>query len=121
MKIVRISSLVIGLSMILQWIFFLLTGNVPELSTTPISITFHIVIELITAIMLISVFFQLKNPKKWNLFFAAYAQGMLGYTVINSAGYFAQSGDWIFLVMFTILLVVSVMNLIHIYTYSNKG
>jgi len=39
-------------------------------------------------------------------------QGMLGYTVVNSAGYFAQSGDWIFLVMFAVLLFFSLRNLV---------
>ena len=35
---------------------------------------------------------------------------MLGYTVVNSSGYFAQSGDYIFLFMFAILLAVSILN-----------
>jgi hypothetical protein len=45
MRLVRISSLIIGLCMIFQWIFFLAVGQVPELETTPVSITFHIVID----------------------------------------------------------------------------
>lgn len=111
MKFVRITSLIIGLLMISQWIFFLTTGNVPELETARVSITFHIVIELITALMLMSIFFILKKNKRRFLFMAAYIQGMLGYTVVNSSGYFVQSGDFIFLLMFIILLAVSVINL----------
>jgi hypothetical protein len=111
MKFVRISSLIIGLCMIFQWVFFLTTGQVPELETAPISIVFHIVIELITACVLIAVFFLLKTPRPGRTVFAAYGQGMLGYTVVNSAGYFAQSGDWIFLMMFAVLLFFSLGNL----------
>jgi hypothetical protein len=97
--------------MIFQWVFFLTTGQVPELETAPISIVFHIVIELITACVLITVFFLLKTPGPGRTVFAAYGQGMLGYTVVNSAGYFAQSGDWIFLMMFAVLLFFSLGNL----------
>jgi hypothetical protein len=40
MKFVRVSSIVIGLLMIGQWMFFLFTGNVPELQSAPVSIPF---------------------------------------------------------------------------------
>ncbi len=110
MKFVRISSLVIGLGMIVQWLFFLLTNNVPEIRTAPVSISFHITIELLTATILLSIFFLLRKPTEGKKYLAVYGQGMLGYTVVNSAGYFAQSGDWIFLIMFSILLCVSFIN-----------
>ncbi len=112
MKIVQVSSLSIGACMMLQWIFFLVTGSVPELETAPVSITFHIVIEIITAFMLVSLFFLLRKPNPWKLSMAAYVQGMLGYTVVNSAGYFAQSGQWFFLVMFALLLCFSILNMV---------
>jgi len=110
MKFVRISSLVIGLGMVGQWLFFLLTNNVPEIQTAPVSISFHLTIELLTALILISVFFLLRETTEKKRYFAVYGQGMLGYTVVNSAGYFAQSGDWMFLIMFSLLLCVSVVN-----------
>jgi len=98
--------------MIFQWVFFLTAGQVPELETAPVSITFHIVIELITALVLITAFIVLKTPGRGRTAFAVYGQGMLGYTVVNSAGYFAQSGDWIFFVMFAVLLFFSLGNLL---------
>lgn len=109
-KTVRISSLIIGILMIGQWVFFIASGNVPELKTTPISIIFHIVIELITALLLIFSAIALHKPEKWKIYLAVYSQGMLGYTVVNSSGYFAQSGEWIFIVMFALLLAVSIIN-----------
>ncbi len=119
MKFVRISSLVIGLSMILQWIFFLITGNVPEFETEPIGIIFHITIEIITALLLMSIFIFLRKPNRAKKYIAVYGQGMLGYTVVNSAGYFAQSGDWLFLLMFTVLLFFSIFNSMKIIKYNN--
>lgn len=111
MRFVRISSFVIGMMMVFQWAFFLLTGNVPELESAPVSIIFHITIELITATLLCSTFFQLRNPSAGTISLAIYTQGMLGYTVVNSAGYFAQSGQWLFVLIFSLLLALSVWNL----------
>ena len=118
MKFVRISSAVIGSLMIIQWVFFLVTGNVPELNTTPVSIIFHICIENITAVILIYGAFLCK---KWAIrqTVLLYGQGMIGYTVVNSAGYFAQSGDWLFVGMFAILLGISVYNAVLLYKQRN--
>ncbi len=53
MKFVKISSASIGALMLMQWLFFLATGNVPELETAPVSISFHLAIEFMTALALI--------------------------------------------------------------------
>jgi hypothetical protein len=114
MRTVRISSLAIGLLMIAQWIFFLSSANVPEISTAPVEIIFHIVIEMITAILLIMVFILLKKASKWKKMLSVYAQGMLGYTAVNSTGYFVQDGQWVFLLMFAAVLAFSILNTIMI-------
>lgn len=109
MKFVKVSSAVIGFLMIAQWVFFIVTGNVPEFETAPISIGFHISIEILTAIILIyAALISKKRVVRQSLLL--YGQGMLGYTVINSSGYFAQSGQWPFLLMFAALLGVSIYN-----------
>ncbi|MCF7832011.1 MAG: hypothetical protein K9N05_00345 [Candidatus Marinimicrobia bacterium] len=109
MKFVKISSAIIGMLMILQWVFFIVTGNIPEFETAPVSIAFHISIEIITAVLLIfSSLICKKRVIRETLLL--YGQGMLGYTVINSAGYFAQSGQWLFLAMFAVLLLISIYN-----------
>jgi len=109
MKFVKVSSAIIGFMIIIQWVFFIITGNVPEFETTPVSIIFHIVIEISTALLLIfaSLICKVRIKRQTLLL---YGQGMLGYTVVNSAGYFAQSGQWGFLLMFGALLFVSIYN-----------
>lgn len=109
MKFVKISSIVMGLLIINQWLFFLITGNIPELKTAPIEITVHITIELITAAVLIASAMLFTADKKKSVI-CIFGQGMLGYSVVNSAGYFAQSGQWPFLIMFGVLLIISVIN-----------
>ena len=78
------------------------------------SIGFHISIEIITAILLIyaSLICKKRVVRETLLL---YGQGMLGYTVINSAGYFAQSGQWLFLAIFAVLLAISIFNAVQLF------
>lgn len=110
MVYVRITSLIIGSLMIGQWVFFIISGNVPELDSAPLEIAFHLSAEAITALLLISTFFILKKPTPQTKFVATFSQGLLAYTVINSSGYFAQSGNWFFLIIFGLLLLLALLN-----------
>ena len=88
-----------------------MTGSVPELQTAPVIISFHLAIEFMTAIALVVTGFLLQVSKRERYVLSAFAQGMLGYTVVNSPDYFAQSGEYALVVMFAVLLVVSLLNL----------
>lgn len=114
MKKARVISVSIGSLIMIQWVFFIITRNVPEFQTAPISISFHIFIEVVTALVLISIYFILKEPCGWKVNFAVFGQGMLAYTAVNSAGYFAQSGQWIFIIMFLIILTLAITNVVWI-------
>lgn len=94
-----------------QWIFFLSTGNVPELETAPLEIAFHLSAELITALALILAFLLIHRKQRAARLVAAAAQGMLIYTVINSAGYFAQGGEWPLVAVFGMLFCIASLNL----------
>jgi len=118
MKFVKISSISIGALMLMQWLFFLATGNVPELETAPVSISFHLAIEFMTALALILTGILLHESKRDKWILSAFAQGMLAYTVVNSPGYFAQNGEYVLVVMFAILLAISIINLSILYRNS---
>lgn len=96
MKKVRLISLGIGGLILIQWLFFIITRKVPEFQTAPISISFHILIEVVTAFVLMSVYFLLKKPSRWKVNFAIFGQGMLGYTAVNSSGFLANPGSGFF-------------------------
>ena len=107
MKFSAIFALCVGVLMLLQWAFFLLTGNVPELQTAPWSIAFHLAAEFLTAILLIISGMMLIRKHLLGKHIFLLAVGMVVYAMVNSAGYFAQSGDWIFVMMFGVLLVLA--------------
>lgn len=119
MRFVKISSVFIGALMLFQWLFFLATGNVPELETTPVIISFHLAIEFITAIALIVTGISLRASKQEWWVLSAFAQGMLSYTVVNSPGYFVQSGEYALVFMFAFLLIISIINVSILYRKIN--
>jgi len=102
-------SIGLGVLMIIQWIFFVLTGSVPGFSITPIEISVHIFIEILTAAILIIGGMKTLKTKSINL--NLIGLGMVIYAIINASGYFAQLNQWIFVAMFAVLLVFSLYSL----------
>lgn len=100
-------GIVVGLLMLGQWGFFLATGQVPELETEPLRIYFHLAAEGLTAVALLvgGVTLLQKRPSGKTIYLVA--AGMLLYSVIVSPGYFAQQGQWGFVVMFAALLLLT--------------
>lgn len=102
-------GVVVGAAMILQWGFFILSGGVPELESEPVRIGFHLAAELMTAAILIISGVGLLRGRMWARPVFLVGVGMLIYTALVSPGYFAQRGEWAFLVMFAVILVTAVV------------
>ena len=95
--------------MFAQWAMFILTGQVPELQTAPFEITFHLMAEGITALGLIISSVLLLSKKTNAKFLYTVFSGMLLYSLIASSGYFAELGQWGFVVMFIGLLLITML------------
>jgi hypothetical protein len=106
-----IFALVVGAGMMGQWLFFLVSGQVPELKTEPLRIRFHLAGEFATAIALLIAGLALLTGQAWSRWFYPLSIGMLLYTVIVSPGYFADKGQWVFVAMFAVLLVLALISL----------
>ena len=104
-----IYAIVVGVLMFGQWAMFIATGNVPELQTEPIRIAFHLAGEFTTAALLVVGGVGLLAVKKWGYHVFLLALGMLLYTIIVSPGYFGQLGQWVFVVMFAVLVVLTAL------------
>jgi hypothetical protein len=107
MKFAGIYGILIGILMIVQWTFFIATGQVPELETEPVRIGFHLAGEFITALGLIISGIGLLRRAAWSRSAYFLSTGMLAYSAIVSPGYFAQQGQWIFVLMFAVLLALA--------------
>ena len=102
-----IFALVVGVGMIAQWLMSYLSKQIPELTTEPIRIGFHIAGEMVTALMLIISGIGLLSLAPWSPTLFLVACGMLIYTAIVSPGYFAQKGQPIWVLIFGILIILT--------------
>jgi hypothetical protein len=108
-KIAAIYSIIIGIAMIGIWFSFMVTDQLSEIKTEPIRITYHLIGEFLTAILLLIGGFGLFTSRKWGFHLFLISMGMLLYTVIVSAGYYAEKGDKAMLGMFTIFQLLTVI------------
>lgn len=98
----------VGILMIGFWSMLFLTGQIPEGETGPVELGYHLAAELLTASVLVTAGVGRQLQRRWARRLSPVALGMLGYTVINSAGYYAQSGEISMVAMFTLLTVSTV-------------
>jgi len=95
----------VGTLIILQWIFFLVTGSVTELQTAPWEIGHHMAAELLLALGLLTGGIATLRSIRWGKTILLVALGMAIYSELNSPGYFAQLGQWALVGMFAVLLL----------------
>ncbi|MDF1513767.1 MAG: hypothetical protein P1S60_08160 [Anaerolineae bacterium] len=107
-------SIVVGVGMVGQWAMSYISNQIPELETEPIRIRFHILAEIVTAALLIFSGIGLLKSYNWAIHMNLVAHGMLIYTSIVSPGYFAQKGQWLWLVMFSLIVIFSVVSIFSI-------
>jgi hypothetical protein len=108
-------GILVGLLMISQWTFSILSGGVPEFQTAPWAIGFHLAAELSTALALITGGLATLRSIVRGRPLLLVGLGMVIYSEIVSPGYYAQLGQWAFVAMFAVVLfgaVWSVMLLV---------
>lgn len=103
-----IFAIIVGTAMIVQWSLSYLSKQIPELKTEPIRIVFHLAGELATAVVLIVSGVGLLSGQTWAAPLFLVAAGMLFYTAIVSPGYFAQRGQWVWVLIFGVMIVVGI-------------
>jgi len=107
--IASIYIIIIGIAMLCMWIFLLGKREVPELTTKPTQIYFHLVAELLTSVTLIIGGIGLILSQSWGFALFFISIGMAIYSTINAAGFYGQLKDW---PMFIILIVFTIISLI---------
>ncbi|KXA95402.1 hypothetical protein AKJ40_00985 [candidate division MSBL1 archaeon SCGC-AAA259M10] len=111
-KKIAIYPIIIGLLMIGMWSALLGTGQVSEVGTALLEISYHLVAEFLTAVLLIVGGFGLYGGRRWGFGVFSVSMGLLLYSVINSTGYYAAQGDVAMVGMFTVLTILTALLLI---------
>jgi hypothetical protein len=107
--IASIYAMIIGIAMFCMWIFLLGKREVPELTTKPTQIFFHLTAELLTSIILVIGGIGLILDQSWGVPLFFISIGMALYSTINAAGFYGQLKDW---PMFIVLLVFTLVSLL---------
>ncbi len=99
--------IVVGIGIVALWLMLIVSDQVPELQTEPAAITFHIIVECLMAVAAITAGTLTLKNHKWSVEALLFASGMILYSVINSSGYYAESGEYAMIVLFSLLLVLT--------------
>jgi hypothetical protein len=97
-------GILVGVLMVVQWAFSIVSNNVPEFQTAPWEIAFHLAAEMTTAGILILGGIATLKPVNWGKQVLFVGLGMVIYSEIVSPGYFAQLGQWALVTVFALLL-----------------
>ena len=107
--IASIYTIIIGIAMLCMWIFLLGKKEVPELTTKPTQISFHLIAEFITSVMLVIGGFGLFTNQSWGMTIFYISIGMVIYSTINAAGFYGQLKDWPMFIMLLVFTIVSLL------------
>lgn len=104
-----IYAIAVGVLMIAMWTFFLVSGQVPELTERPAEIILHLVAEFATAVILVAGGAAASAGNRFGEYVTVLGFGMLLYTIIVSPGYYVTRGETAFVAMFAVLFVATVV------------
>ncbi len=105
MRRIGIFAIIIGTGIILLWGFLLAAGGVPEIRTAPVSITFHLIAELLMGTASLTSGILILQGIPAGTYTYLITSGMIIYSVINSSGYYGDTGEWVMVAMFMVILI----------------
>jgi hypothetical protein len=110
----------VGVLMLVQWTLMAAQDRIPD-PTEPFSgrgkreLVFHWIAESVTSVSLVVAGIALLLRLNWAPRIYLLAMGMLVYTAINSAGYFAQRREWPMVAVFGALVVFAVAGIVIVF------
>jgi hypothetical protein len=107
MRFVAWFQAVVGVAVAGLWAVLLVSGQVPEVAEGRVDIWFHVAAELAMAGVLVGAGAALLRRVPRAELLSALALGWLGYSAVNSPGYYAQTGDWAVVGMFGLVLAAT--------------
>ena len=102
-------AIFVGSLVILFWGGLILSGNVPEFESEPLAIALHIMAEVGMATTLLAGGWGVLKARGWGRPGLLVGLGMLIYSAVSSAGYYAQAGNWSIVLLFAAILASAVL------------
>jgi hypothetical protein len=108
MRIVGWGQVIVGTAIAALWLLLLVTGQVPEVDEGRIGIWFHITAELLLATVLVGAGLALLRGSARARLLSALALGALGYSAVNSPGWYAERGEWAMVGLFALVVCATI-------------
>ena len=109
-------SIFLGISVIVMWVYILLSETITEGKT---EITFHLFSEFLMALLcFLSGFLLIRGQSKGQVANSA-AHAMVLYSLINAMGYYAERDEISMVVLFIILALLSISILFYHFIIAN--
>jgi hypothetical protein len=102
-----IFAIVAGAAILINWIYLLATGNVPELQEQPVTTWVRIVTELATAVLLLAAGIGLVAAASWARKIYLIAAGALLFAVIHAVAIYGQKGQTVMVIVALALAVIA--------------
>lgn len=103
-------SVSVGVLIPAQWAASFAVGGVSELQTEPVALALHLVAEALMAGALLVGAVGLLRRKTGGMGVALIGHGMLAYTVVASAGYFAELRALPMVALFAVLVALAAVS-----------
>lgn len=101
-------GVVVGIVLILIWVYRIATGGVPELWDSMLQTKLHVAIQILTGLVLIGSGVALWTGRTWAFKAFILANGMLLIAVINAVSWYGDRGEMGFVYFFVALAVAAV-------------
>jgi hypothetical protein len=98
----------VGIAMLLLWLYLIATGGVPELWDSMLQTKLHVLVQLLTGLFLIFAGWALWTGKRWAFKAFLLANGMLLIAVINAISWYGDRGQMGFVFFFVAIAVLAV-------------
>ncbi|MCW5695860.1 MAG: hypothetical protein KIS96_03885 [Bauldia sp.] len=86
-------SIIVGIALIATWVRWIAIGAVPEWTTRPVRVAFHIGAEMLTAATLLVAGYGLLRSRRWAAGWHIASLGLLLYATIEGTGYYSAAGQ----------------------------
>jgi hypothetical protein len=101
-------GIVVGIALILIWLYRIATGGVPELWDSMLQTKLHVLIQLLTGLFLIFSGWALWTARSWAFKAFILANGMLIIAVINAVSWYGDRGEMGFVLFFVAVAIAAV-------------
>jgi len=101
-------GIVVGIAIILIWVYRIASGSIPELYDTMLQTKLHVAIQLLTGLFLIFSGWALWTGQRWAFKAFILANGMLIIAVINAVSWYGDRGEMGFVLFFVAVAIAAV-------------